>query len=264
VGGRRVSHARRLEHQQRHPVHVTLRAMRGVPSLRSEVIYSRLLPAIERANKEWFRVVHFSVQTNHIHLIVEADERASLSRGVQGLAVRLARATNRAAGRRGKVWGDRFHARALASPRQVRNTIRYVLLNFCKHLGAAPGVDPCSSGRWFGGWKRPPPCASTPPPVRRAETWLGAVGWRRAGGPIDFDEGPRGLRAGGDAPLMAQAQKDGFGSLISGAAATAWPASVPSRAATQGPVILRPCRAFMRRPGVARVCSGWRKRGTPG
>jgi putative transposase len=172
-------------------VHVTLRAKGAVPSLRSPVIFASLRRALERANKEWFRVVQFSVQTDHVHLIVEADERVPLSRGVQGLAVRLARAINRAARRRGKVWGDRFHARALTSPRQVRTALGYVLLNFCKHLRAGPGVDPCSSGPWFAGWKRPPPCASTPPPVQRAQSWLAAVGWRRAGGPIGFDEGPR-------------------------------------------------------------------------
>ena len=168
-----------------------MRAKGDVPSLRSTAIFSSLRRALERASKEWFRVVHFSVQTDHVHLIVEADDRVPLSRGMQGLAVRWARAVNRAAGRRGKVWADRFHARALVSPRQVHTGLRYVLLNFCKHLPGARGVDACSSGPWFSGWKRPPPCARTPPPVRPAQTWLLSVGWRRGGGPIDFDDGPR-------------------------------------------------------------------------
>jgi hypothetical protein len=67
----------------------------------------------------------------------------------------------------------------------------YVLLNFCKHIRARPGVDSRSSGPWFDGWEKPPPKTADPRPVASAQTWLGAVGWRRAGGAITFDEAPR-------------------------------------------------------------------------
>jgi len=67
----------------------------------------------------------------------------------------------------------------------------YVLLNFCKHVRARPGVDPHSSGAWFDGWASPPPPPADARPVAAPRTWLGAVGWRRAGGAIAFDEAPR-------------------------------------------------------------------------
>ena len=173
----------------RHPVLVTLRARDDVPLLRADDAFAAVLGALLRGSKGWFRVREFSVQEDHVHLVVEADSRLALIRGVQGLAVRCAKAINRELGRRGPVWASRYHARRLATPAEVRGSLAYVLLNFCKHLGAPPGIDPCSSGRWFDGWAGiPPPSESSPLP--QPQTWLLKGGWRRAGGPIHLDEGP--------------------------------------------------------------------------
>jgi hypothetical protein len=121
------------------------------------------------------------VQRDHVHLIVEADDRDALRRGVQGLAIRAARGVNRALGHRGRVWSDRYHARALETPREVRNAIAYVLLNRQKHAPEARGIDRCSSGPWFEGWRnrREPPLEDSP--VATPRTWLASVGWRRCG-----------------------------------------------------------------------------------
>src|SRR5215468_3647013 len=147
-----VWHVRRPEHDCSHPVLVTLRADRRLPSLRSERVFSRLLPALVRSNRSNFRIIHFSIQIDHLHLVVEADTRRALTRGIQGLAGRCAFAINRAAGRDGRVWSDRYHARPLRTPREMRNAIVYVLQNFRKHLRAPALIDPRSSGRWFDGW----------------------------------------------------------------------------------------------------------------
>ena len=184
-------HRPRAAHEARHPVHATLRAVEGVPSLRRDASWSAIREAIRRSSRSAFRVLHFSVQSDHIHAIVEGDSGAELRRGLWGLAVRTAKAVNRRAGRRGRVWSDRYHTRALETPREVRRAIAYVLLNFCKHLRAPPGVDPRSSAPWFDGWQQPPPTPTHPCPVARPRTWLGAVGWRRAGGAIRFHEAPR-------------------------------------------------------------------------
>jgi hypothetical protein len=173
-------------------VHVTLRALPGLKSLRSEAASCALLGAFRAATGRGFRILHFSIQTDHLHLIAEADSSGDLRRGLNGLNCRAARALNRAWRRTGRVWGDRYHARALATPREVRNGIAYVLLNFRKHLRAPPIVDPRSSGPWFDGWthalERPAlPCPTVPP-----RSWLGSLGWRRAGGPISTHETPAG------------------------------------------------------------------------
>jgi len=156
-------------------------------------VFSELARALARSSRRSLRVTQFSVQTDHVHLIVEADTPYGLTRGLQGLAVRCARAINRAARRRGAVWAHRHHAHHLRTPQEVRRALAYVLLNFRKHLGAQPGVDPRSSGLWFDGWTPSVSAlvAQGPCPVARPRTWLGAVGWRRAGGAIDPREGPR-------------------------------------------------------------------------
>jgi len=107
---------------------------------------------------------------------------------------------NRVMGRRkGRVVADRYHARVLRTPREVRNALRYVLLNARRHAAASARralramevvLDPASSARWFDGWKRASQSVpgahadaapGLPPPVARARTWLLRSGWRRHG-----------------------------------------------------------------------------------
>jgi hypothetical protein len=167
-----------------------LRATAGLKSLRSELAFAALVHAIGSATRDAFRILHFSVQTDHVHLIVEADSADHLRSGLNGLTCRAARALNRLWHRHGAIWSDRYHARALTTPREVRYGIVYVLLNFRKHLRAPPCIDPRSSGPWFDGWAAPPPPSTQPHPVAPPRTWLAAVGWRRGGGPIDVCEMP--------------------------------------------------------------------------
>jgi REP element-mobilizing transposase RayT len=175
---------------------VTLRVRDDVPSLRTVPIVQEIERtfAIGRARKG-FRLVHYSLQGNHAHLIVEARSRETLSRGMNSIAARLARAVNRVARRPGRVLADRYHLRVLRTPREVHNALRYVLLNARRHVAttgakglATVGLDPASSSRWFEGWKYRVPGATevraAPDqrrPVARAKTWLLAVGWRRHG-----------------------------------------------------------------------------------
>jgi REP element-mobilizing transposase RayT len=137
-----------------------------------------------------FRLVHYSIQSNHLHLMVEAASAADLGRGMKSLGARLARAVNRVFARRGRVLEDRYHLHVLRTPREVRNALAYVLLNARRHaakLGRRPtrarGADPCSSGRWFEGWRVMPGIGRAPdqPAVAAAHTWLLRIGWRRAG-----------------------------------------------------------------------------------
>src|SRR5258708_3719886 len=163
-----VPHRVRPEHKAPHPVHVTLRAARGLPSLREQVIFFEMRGAVGRTARSWFRVVHFSVQANHVHLLVEADDKTSLVRGIMGVAIRMARAVNRVLERHGNVWSERYHSRALKTPREVRNGIVYVLMNKQEHSSKAMGLDPCSSASLFDGWKVPLPLR--PPPAPNLET----------------------------------------------------------------------------------------------
>lgn len=162
-------------------MHVTLRA--SVRSLRHAFIAGTVLRAFRDSNSQYFRVVHYSLQENHVHLIVEAESAARLGSGVRGLMVRIARRVNPLLFRRGRFWADRWHGRALTSPREVRNALVYVLQNRKKHVRGSSGesLDPLSSAPWFNGFSEPPRHAPIigPPSAAAARTWLLSTGWQR-------------------------------------------------------------------------------------
>lgn len=188
---RRVSHRTRELLAARHPVHVTVRLHERLPNLRKDAARAVIERCLHAASKgDGFRLVHYSLQSNHVHGIAEAEDRSALSRGMQGLLVRLARALNRLWARKGSVFADRYHVRQLRTPREVRAALVYVLLN-ARHHGLRPlDVDLYSSGRWFDGWSRKVVFASRSA-VAAARTWLLRVGWRRHG-LIGLGEVPRG------------------------------------------------------------------------
>jgi hypothetical protein len=178
---------------QRHPLLVTVRLRAGLPSLREKAARDRILRAFSASRERFgFRLTQFSLQSTHLHLIAEAEDRRALSRGMQGLLIRIAQALNALWRHVGSVFSDRFHARALETPREVRNALVYVFQNARHHGMVMRGVDPCSSGRWFDGWREgrgemlPD---STGLPVTSARSWLLREGWRRRG-LISIDESP--------------------------------------------------------------------------
>jgi len=134
----------------------------GVASLRSVAVVKEVEKTFRQgAERLEFRLVHYSVQNDHLHALVEADGPEALGRGMKSLAARFALAVNRALRRRGPLLRERYHLRVLASPTQVRNALRYVLLNARRHWAKRRGrrvlpgpvrLDPASSARWFRGW----------------------------------------------------------------------------------------------------------------
>jgi REP element-mobilizing transposase RayT len=194
------AHLRRPTVDGRLPQHLTMRVA-GVPSLRAERCM-RVMRAAFRGGREraGFRLVHYAVQPDHLHLVVEARGKQALSNGARALAIRIAMRLNAMLGRRGKVFADRYHAVALGSPRQVRRAIAYVLLQERRHAakrgsGMTTKLDPCSSAPTFDGFTRGEPRAGPwNDTVVEAGTWLLSVGWRRHG-KIDPTEVP-GARVG--------------------------------------------------------------------
>jgi putative transposase len=180
-----VPHSTRAVLASRFPVLVTLKLDAGHPSLRRARAHDVVLAALRASrDRHGVRAVHYSIQSNHIHALVEARDAVALSRGMQGLAVRLARALNRLWKRAGRLWADRYHSRILRTPREVRNALVYVLQNARKHGIWLPGLDPCSSASEFDGWRERRIVSVTTshlPPVVPAVSWLLRIGWRRHG-----------------------------------------------------------------------------------
>jgi len=182
-----MSHLARPELAPRHPVHVTVNIEKGLPCLRRKLEYMALFGAFEAAeDRNGMRVVHYSIQGNHVHLILEAENAKCLARGMQGLTVRMAKRLNKLWRRTGRVFADRYHAHILKTPREVKNALAYVFHNAKKHRRrpSQQELDPFPSGssaRWFDGWRDRGVCQRYLNPLALAKTWLLNVGWRRHG-----------------------------------------------------------------------------------
>ena len=176
---------------------VTVKLVRGMPNLRTRPAERRITACIRAAQRGDFRIVHYSIQSNHLHLIVEAEDGASLASGMKGLLCRIARGLNRWWRRRGALFAGRFHDRALRSMRQLRNALVYVLNNHRKHdrharRKRATEPDPYSSGRYFDGWEYRPRELEpgTAEAIVAKPCWKIRVGWKRHYDRIPIDETP--------------------------------------------------------------------------
>jgi REP element-mobilizing transposase RayT len=184
-----VPHRRREALTARTPLHVTVRCGQGQWRLRRRKM-AAVLAAAFRAGcwGRGFRICQFSVQGNHIHMVIEADGAAALSEGMRAWTIRVARAINRVLARKGKVFPDRYHAVRLRTARQVRAALCYVLQNARRHKLDVPAgsPDPFSSAWWFTGWtddrwRQGLKAAEDGPTVALAEGWLLRIGWRKWG-----------------------------------------------------------------------------------
>jgi REP element-mobilizing transposase RayT len=203
-GGRRVgagrprtgvkrggAHRVRPDLDRRHPVHVVLRVGPRAPRLRQGRIRRVLRRVLARyVGGAAFRIVHVSLQHNHVHMIVEADDRRALARGMQSFAICAARAIHTVSGSRGKVFAGRYHATQIVSARQARNTLNYVLNNWRRHRedlvsprSMQAHLDPYASGLAFRGWSQrfSVPAGFEPLPVSPPHTQLLRIGWLRHG-----------------------------------------------------------------------------------
>ena len=188
-------HRQRERIVARVPVHVTIRLRRGIPSLRQPRFVRRFRSSLSEACvRHGFRVVHYSIQRDHVHLLVEAHDNHSIACGMKSVGARIGKLANRLFQRSGTVLDGRYHLRALHTPLEVHRALRYVLLNHRHHaaqrrkpkhqidqLQAQP--DSASSGRWFDGWRiaTAPPNPNDTREVAPARTWLLHTGWRRHG-----------------------------------------------------------------------------------
>lgn len=184
-----------------HPVHVVMRVVPAVGSLRRRDMYRAVRNAtITAALRERFRIIHVSLQRTHVHMLVEAPDARALARGMQGFQISAARHINTMLGsaghrRRGQVFADRYHVEVIKSPTQAHHALSYTLGNWRHHKEDQHGlartwlVDPFSTGVLFPDWKELEdkavmwPVRETYDPlvVRRPESWLLREGWKKAG-----------------------------------------------------------------------------------
>jgi REP element-mobilizing transposase RayT len=202
---REPEHRERPAHVARNPLHVVLRVRKDVGRLRRRKVYEGARQAlITIAARIAFRVVHMSIQHNHLHLLVEAASSGDLESGMRGLTISLAKQINKSLERKGKVFEFRYHATPLTSPRQTRNALAYVLNNWRRHREDERGfyertmpLDPYSSAIAFRGWadfrmrvEEWTDVIDEPLKVSPPQTWLLGKGWELAKRPIRTSDTP--------------------------------------------------------------------------
>ena len=205
-GRRRTPHVRRATFRASQPIHVSIKfldsVVKTVNGFRKMDLYRALRKAlVTTGRREDMRIVHMSIQDSHLHLLVEADGKTALSRGIQGFKISAAKWINRAiweragskgALRKGTVFAERYYNEVITSPRQARNALAYVLNNWRRHREdrgeyATKLLDKFSTGILFDGWRDfdrsqwPIPRDYEPLVVWEARTWLLREGWRRHG-----------------------------------------------------------------------------------
>lgn len=186
-----------------------MRRVRLAPSFRQQRVHAAIVLQVAAAVARGVRVVEYSVQHDHLHLLVEAEDKKELAKHLKLLFSRIAFAVNAVARRHGTLFGDRHHRRELRTPTEVRRVLVYLFFNGRKHdiqhgrvTNATFALDAMTSAPWFHGWDplvRPSAEAferarahhPSGSPACAPGTWLSAVGWKRAGGPIRFNEVPR-------------------------------------------------------------------------
>ena len=169
--GDRVSHAARPAFRKPLPAHVVLSARDDVPNMRSSRRFRAIRGCFAAARgRLGLRLIEFSVLSNHLHLVVEADDSSSLARGMKGLSVRIARALNRERGQTGRVFADHYHLHLLRGPTELVNSLRYVQKNGNRHYGFT-GPDDCSSVA-HDAWEV----------LAQPLGWLLSLGWKRGRG----------------------------------------------------------------------------------
>ncbi|MFT7669412.1 MAG: REP element-mobilizing transposase RayT [Planctomycetota bacterium] len=189
-----VTHVTRPRMTKHAVLHLTWKLRKELPSLRNNLAARAIFDALRKAKLAGLRVIHFSIQDDHIHMIVEAPNRELLANSMRGLGCRIAKALNKVWGRTGKVFAERFHQVLLEGFQQVRNALRYVLTNHLKHKQESEcgRPDRYSSGDYFDGWsdfkrQRDP---DAPNSIVSTGSWRVTLGWKRQYPPFSLRHVP--------------------------------------------------------------------------
>ena len=171
------THKKRPTIDGKKPLHITLKC---TPNLQKPKILNKMKEACKRTQDFEMNVLQFSILCDHIHMIVEAKSNDAVTRGIKSL-------TNKLAKKFGTKFKGRYHMRIITSPRQMKNTYKYVMLNYAKHADLPAHIDGFSTGDTFTHWskltkihgdheERKPDHYG----LKKPETWLADRGWMRA------------------------------------------------------------------------------------
>lgn len=94
-----------------------------------------------RARLKDLKIIHYTLEYNHIHLLVEAASNRVLHSGMQAFGISLAKGINRFKRLKGTVYKHRYHYRQISSPRDLKNVLHYIFHNGIKHKRTRFALD---------------------------------------------------------------------------------------------------------------------------
>jgi putative transposase len=186
-----VAHGAREQVNFRKPLHITVRLVEGLGGLRTKHLHEQFTAALLKAKAKGLHALHYSIQGNHLHLLVESADNQALAAGMNSFGTSFAKAVRKKLGGKGKVFDGRYHLGVLKNPTQMKNTLAYVLLNQAKHEKLIPYNDRFSSSQHFNEWKTllgkgigpilddwRPNKNPLPDYLNQPKSWLASKGWK--------------------------------------------------------------------------------------
>jgi hypothetical protein len=138
-----IRHTRREEINAPRPLHLTIKLIRA--DVQNKTILKGLRHAIQRARMQGLRIVHYSLEHDHVHLYAEASDNNTLGKGMKALGGSLVKKIHRHLGTKGSFYKTRYHLRILRSAMEVKHVLNYILKNGIKHKRTNSIFDPFNS-----------------------------------------------------------------------------------------------------------------------
>jgi REP element-mobilizing transposase RayT len=149
--GRKAIHDKGIRHIEREVIkkdtvlHLTLKIEKNKANLKNKSILKALQQSIKKARLLGLKVIQYTLEYDHVHLLVESSDKISLGKGMQSLGISFSKKINKIKKQNGKVFKTRYHFRKLSTPREIKNVLNYILGNGVKHKESSSIVSPFNS-----------------------------------------------------------------------------------------------------------------------
>lgn len=145
IHDRGIRHIARDEIKKLTPLHLTIKIEKDKAGLKNKFILKSLHSSIKKARKIGLKIIHYTLEYDHVHLLVETDNKTALARGMQSFGISFSKSINKIKKAQGKVFKTRYHYRKLKTPAEVKNVFNYIFGNSLKHKKAISIVSPYNS-----------------------------------------------------------------------------------------------------------------------
>lgn len=136
-----IRHSSRMKFSKLTSFHLTIKVRENKADIQSKKLLKALHHAIARARLKNLKVIHYTLEYNHVHLLVETNDHRILHAGMQALGISFSKAINKVKSLKGHVYKHRYHQRKIGSARELKNVLLYIFNNGKKHKRTNKRID---------------------------------------------------------------------------------------------------------------------------